>query len=115
MYDKVRREVLATIDSDERIVGGGLPTKDSLRTAGTAARCVPKAPTIHDDLDLSKMPYKNGTAEQFLLRRSSRPGEDKDILLLGTQRNVRQFVNSSFKSGDATFSCAPKLFYQVSF
>ena len=100
-------------DLKERIIGGGLPTKDNLRTAATDARCVPKAPISHDDIDLANIPYKSGTAEKFLLRRSCRLGENRDVILLGTSRNVKQFVNSSFKSGDATFSCTPKLFYQV--
>ena len=108
---------MATVDNPElkeQLIGGGLPTKDCLRSAATAARCVPKAPDSHDDILLSEVPYKGGTAEKYLLRRSSKPGENRDILLLGTPRTVQQFVNSRFKSGDATFSCAPKLFYQVS-
>ena len=77
------------------------------------AMCIPKAPTTHDDIRFDNIPYKNKTADSFLLRRSSRPGENRDIMLMGTPRTVRQFVSSKFKSGDATFSCAPKLFYQV--
>ena len=108
---------MVTIDNTEvkeQLVGGGFPSKDCLRSAATAARCVPKAPESHDVILLHEVPYKAGTAERFLLRRSSRPGENRDVLLLGTPRTVQQFVNSKFKSGDATFSCAPKLFYQVS-
>ena len=116
VYEKVRRDLLATIDNEElkeRLVGGGLPSKDCLRTSATTARCVPKAPDSHDEINLQGVPYKDGTAEKYLLRRSTRPGEDRDILLMGTSRTVKQFVHSKFKSGDATFSCAPKLFYQV--
>ena len=112
----MRRDLLDRIehpDLKERIMGGGLPSKDALRPAATAARCVPKAPDTHDDIVLENIQYKKETADKYLLRRSSRPGEDRDILLLGTPRTVRQFVASRFKSGDATFSCAPKLFYQV--
>ena len=116
VYDKARQEVLGKIDNEdlkERLVGGGLPSKDSLRTAATTARCIPKAPTTHDDIRFDTIPYKNKTADSFLLRRSSRPGEIRDIMPMGTPRTVRKFVSSKFKSGDATFSCAPKLFYQV--
>ena len=116
MYGKVRRDVLEKVtnpDLKKRLVGGGLPSKDALRNAATSARCIPKAPDTHGDMDMSKIPYKDSTADPFLLRRSSRPGENKDIILMGTPRTVRQFVSSKFKSGDGTFSCAPKLFYQV--
>ena len=116
VYEKVKRDLLATIDSEElkeRLIGGGLPSKDCLRTSATTARCVPKAPDPHDDINLREVPYNDGTADKYLLGRSQRPGENRDVLLFGTSRTVKQFVASSFKSGDATFSCAPKLFYQV--
>ena len=116
VYDQVRRDLLSSLESEdlkERLRGGELPSKDSLRTAASAARCVPKAPDTHDDINLESIPYKDGTAADFLLRRTRRPGEDKDLFLMGTPRTVRQFVSSKFKSGDATFSCTPKLFYQV--
>ena len=116
MYDKTRRDLLAKTENPdlrEKLVGGGLPSKDSLRTAATNARCIPKAPASHDDILMSDIPYKSTTADHYLLRRSCRPGENNVIFLLGTSRTVKQFISSKFKSGDATFSCAPKLFYQV--
>ena len=116
MYDKVRRDILGSIECPNlkgKLVGGGLPSKDSLRTAASAARSIPKAPVSHDDIVLEAIPYKGETALKFMLRRSSKPGENRDVILMGTPRTVRQFVASKFKSGDATFSCAPKLFYQV--
>ena len=67
VYEKVRRDLLATIDNEElkeRLVGGGLPSKDSLRTSATTARCVPKAPDSHDEINLQGVPYKDGTAEK---------------------------------------------------
>ena len=116
VYEKVRRDYLGRISDEnmkERLVSG-LPSKDSLRAPATSAICVPKAPSSHDDINFSNIPYKDTTADSFLLRRSARPGENKDIILMGTPRTVRQFVSSKFKSADATFSCAPTLaFYQV--
>ena len=118
MYDKVRRDVLSSVSCPnlrELLVGGGLPSKDNLRGAASSARCIPKAPESHDDILLDDIPYKQHTADHYLLRRCSMPCENGDIILMGTPRTVRQFVCSKFKSGDATFSCAPKLFYQVTF
>ena len=74
VYDQVRRELLSSISSQdirERLIRE-LPSKDSLRTAAYAARCVPKAPVTHDDI-------KDGTAADFLLKSTRRPGEDKDF------------------------------------
>ena len=78
VYEKVRRDLLATIDSEElkeRLIGGGLPSKDCLRTSATTARCVPKAPDCHDDINLLDVPYKDGTADKF----SICLGEVKDL------------------------------------
>ena len=47
---------MATVDDSElkeQLIGGGLPTKDCLRSAATAAKCVPKAPDSHDDILLN--------------------------------------------------------------
>ena len=84
VYDLVRRDLLDRIenpDLKERIVGGGLPSKDALQPPATASRCVPKAPDTHDDIILENIQYKKETADKYLLRRSSRPGEDRDVLL----------------------------------
>ena len=112
----MRKDILGNIECPnmkEKLVGGGLPSKDILRTAASAAWSIPKAPVSLDDIVLEDIPYKGETALKFMLRRSSKPGENRDVILMGTPGTVRQFVTSNFKSGDLTFSCAPKLFYQV--
>ena len=78
MYDQVRRDLLSSVDTEhlkERHREGELPSKDSLRTAASGAHCVPKAPETHGDINVEDIPYKDGTAADFLLRRTRQPGE----------------------------------------
>ena len=93
----------------------GLDSKTTLRTACSAATSLPTAPRCHEDIDLGKIPYgENGeNCQKFLIGRHQQPGENKDIIILGTKKTVRQFCLSPFKSCDGTFSITPKLFYQA--
>ena len=116
VYDKIERNYLSKIEDpnlkEEMTMGApdGLDSKTTLRTACSAATSLPTAPRCHEDIDLGKIPYgENGeNCQKFLIGRHQQPGENKDIIILGTKKTVRQFCLSPFKSCDGTFSIAPK-------
>ena len=89
------------------------PLKESFRKCASKSSPVPSAPSSHDHIDPSQAVYNGRPASDFVLRRDRKPGEDRDVFLLGTKETAAQFSVSKFKSGDGTFSIAPKMFYQV--
>ena len=93
-----------------------LKDKDTYRASAQRARakCFPKLPKSHKDIDLDKIGLKHlelGRSSDF----ANPEVENKDIILLGTPTTAEAWARSEFKSGDGTFKICPKEFYQVIF
>ena len=72
---------------------------ETLRSAAEKSRNVPKAPSTHDQFEFECLDYKGASVNDFILKRNQKPGENRDIILLGTLATARQFALAKIKSG----------------
>ena len=97
-YYKEKMNILKTIDDVDlrERVRHALPAEQSLRSAANAAKKLPTAPKTLENIDLEIVNKDDLNVEDYLLGSSPENG----IYLFGTQKLLKEFANSLFKSAD---------------